>query len=122
VPVATFDWLVNCMALLYTESFIILQHRPDWDKSMSTAKRHIEVYLPHLGIIQPLYVYLDHFTFLLQMSGQLNANNEFMEQLRMQELYNRRREAGSDPNTYTDPEDGTVYDWDHEKKAWFPKV
>ncbi|TNN66460.1 HIV Tat-specific factor 1 [Liparis tanakae] len=56
------------------------------------------------------------------MSGQLNANKEFMEQLRMQELYNRRHEAGSDPNTYTDPEDGTVYDWDNDKKAWFPKI
>lgn len=40
----------------------------------------------------------------------------------MQELYDRRNEDGSDPYTYTDPVDGTVYDWDHEKKAWFPKV
>lgn len=40
----------------------------------------------------------------------------------MQELYGRKNEDGSDPFTYTDPEDGTVYDWDHEKKAWFPKV
>lgn len=40
----------------------------------------------------------------------------------MQELYGRRREDGSDPITYTDPADGTVYDWDPEKKAWFPKV
>ncbi|KAM6912096.1 17S U2 SnRNP complex component HTATSF1 isoform 1-T3 [Lycodopsis pacificus] len=56
------------------------------------------------------------------MSGQANANKEFMEQLRMQELYDRRNEGGSEPNTYTDPEDGTVYDWDPEKKAWFPKI
>lgn len=40
----------------------------------------------------------------------------------MQELYGQRKDDGSDPNTYTDPEDGTMYDWDHEKKAWFPKV
>lgn len=40
----------------------------------------------------------------------------------MQELYSQRNEDGSDPYTYTDPEDGTVYDWDHEKKAWFPKI
>ena len=59
-------------------------------------------------------------TLLLQMSGE--ANKEFMEQLRMQELYGQRKDDGSDPNTYTDPEDGTMYDWDHEKKAWFPKV
>ena len=56
------------------------------------------------------------------MSGGPDSNKEFMEQLRMQELYGRRNEDGSDPNTYTDPEDGTVYDWDPEKKAWFPKV
>uniref|UniRef100_A0A665U4G0 17S U2 SnRNP complex component HTATSF1 n=1 Tax=Echeneis naucrates TaxID=173247 RepID=A0A665U4G0_ECHNA len=56
------------------------------------------------------------------MSGDTNANKEFMEQLRMQELYGQRTEDGSDPYTYTDPEDGTVYDWDHEKKAWFPKI
>lgn len=24
--------------------------------------------------------------------------------------------------TYTDPSDGTVYEWDAEKRAWFPKV
>ncbi|XP_073335164.1 17S U2 SnRNP complex component HTATSF1 [Pagrus major] len=56
------------------------------------------------------------------MSGGPDSNKEFMEQLRMQELYGRRNEDGSDPNTYTDPEDGTVYDWDPEKKAWFPKI
>lgn len=56
------------------------------------------------------------------MSDDSKANREFMEQLRMQELYGQRNEDGSDPYTYTDPEDGTVYDWDPEKKAWFPKV
>ncbi|XP_008297061.1 17S U2 SnRNP complex component HTATSF1 [Stegastes partitus] len=56
------------------------------------------------------------------MSGKPEANKEFMEQLRMQELYGQRNEDGSDPYSYTDPEDGTVYDWDHEKKAWFPKI
>lgn len=41
----------------------------------------------------------------------------------MQEMYGQRNADGSsDPYTYTDPEDGTVYDWDHEKKAWFPKI
>lgn len=54
------------------------------------------------------------------MSG--DANKDFMDQLRMQEMYGQRRIDGSDPYTYTDPEDGTVYDWDHEKKAWFPKI
>lgn len=27
-----------------------------------------------------------------------------------------------DTHTYTDPHDGTVYFWDKEKRAWFPKV
>ncbi|KAM3601987.1 uncharacterized protein V6R79_022335 [Siganus canaliculatus] len=56
------------------------------------------------------------------MSGGSDANKEFLEQLQMQELYGQRNTDGSDPFTYTDPEDGTVYDWDHEKKAWFPKI
>lgn len=54
------------------------------------------------------------------MSG--DQNKDFMDQLRMQEMYGQRNADGSDPYTYTDPEDGTVYDWDHEKKAWFPKI
>ncbi|KAK7925788.1 hypothetical protein WMY93_008098 [Mugilogobius chulae] len=58
----------------------------------------------------------------LKMSGGSDSNKEFMEQLRMQEMYSQRNTDGSDPYTYTDPEDGTVYDWDHEKKAWFPKI
>uniref|UniRef100_A0A7N6ACN8 17S U2 SnRNP complex component HTATSF1 n=1 Tax=Anabas testudineus TaxID=64144 RepID=A0A7N6ACN8_ANATE len=56
------------------------------------------------------------------MSRESDANKEFAEQLRLQELYGQRNEDGSDPYTYTDPEDGTVYDWDHDKKAWFPKI
>ncbi len=24
--------------------------------------------------------------------------------------------------TYTDPSDGTIFEWDEEKKAWFPKL
>ncbi|XP_071750827.1 17S U2 SnRNP complex component HTATSF1 [Centroberyx gerrardi] len=56
------------------------------------------------------------------MSGASDGNKEFLEQLRMQQLYDQRNEDGSDPYSYTDPEDGTVYDWDHDKKAWFPKI
>uniref|UniRef100_A0A667ZPW8 17S U2 SnRNP complex component HTATSF1 n=1 Tax=Myripristis murdjan TaxID=586833 RepID=A0A667ZPW8_9TELE len=56
------------------------------------------------------------------MSGQSDGNKEFLEQLRLQQLYGQRNEDGSDPYSYTDPEDGTVYDWDHDKKAWFPKI
>uniref|UniRef100_W5ND95 HIV-1 Tat specific factor 1 n=1 Tax=Lepisosteus oculatus TaxID=7918 RepID=W5ND95_LEPOC len=59
-----------------------------------------------------------------QMSGESGGNEEFLEQLRLQQLYGQSREAGNgdDPYTFVDPEDGTVYDWDQEKKAWFPKI
>ncbi|KAM6970024.1 17S U2 SnRNP complex component HTATSF1 [Aplochiton taeniatus] len=56
------------------------------------------------------------------MSGDSDGNKAFLEQLRLQQLYGQPREDGSDPYTYTDPEDGTVYDWDQDKKAWFPKI
>lgn len=51
----------------------------------------------------------------------MDSNDAFHEQLRLQELYGNR-EAGHDAHTFTDPSDGTEYEWDHDKKAWFPKV
>uniref|UniRef100_A0AAY4B025 17S U2 SnRNP complex component HTATSF1 n=1 Tax=Denticeps clupeoides TaxID=299321 RepID=A0AAY4B025_9TELE len=57
-----------------------------------------------------------------EMSGEPGANKEFHEQLRLQQLYGEKKPEGADPYTYVDPDDGTVYDWDHEKKAWFPKI
>ncbi|CAM4729996.1 unnamed protein product [Leuciscus chuanchicus] len=57
-----------------------------------------------------------------QMSGDSDGNKEFHEQLRLQQLYEQKKEGGDDPLTYVDPEDGTAYDWDHEKRAWFPKI
>lgn len=51
----------------------------------------------------------------------MDSNEAFYEQLRLQELYGNR-ESGNDPYTFTDPSDGTEYEWDHDKKAWFPKV
>lgn len=56
------------------------------------------------------------------MSGNSVGNKEFEEQLRLQQLYGQKQGDGTDPYTFTDPEDGTVYDWDHDKKAWFPKI
>ena len=32
------------------------------------------------------------------------------------------QEASSGPKVYTDPNDGTQYEWDDQKRAWFPKV
>lgn len=57
--------------------------------------------------------------------GGSDRNDEFHQQLRLQELYGKREgEAGGDGNqlTYTDPSDGAQYEWDAERKAWFPKV
>ncbi|KAL8180811.1 UNVERIFIED_CONTAM: HIV Tat-specific factor 1, partial [Gekko kuhli] len=52
-----------------------------------------------------------------------DGNDEFYQQLRLQELYGKKEAEGdSDPFTYTDPTDGTQYEWDRDKKAWFPKV
>lgn len=30
--------------------------------------------------------------------------------------------AGDERQTYVDPSDGTVFEWDGEKRGWFPKV
>ncbi|KAL0993916.1 hypothetical protein UPYG_G00115520 [Umbra pygmaea] len=57
-----------------------------------------------------------------KMSGETEKNKEFHEQLRLQQLYGQSQHDGDDPYTFVDPEDGTVYDWDHDKKAWFPKI
>ncbi|XP_054852868.1 HIV Tat-specific factor 1 [Eublepharis macularius] len=52
-----------------------------------------------------------------------DGNDEFYQQLRLQELYGKKEAEGrSDAFTYKDPADGTEYEWDSSKKAWFPKV
>ena len=44
----------------------------------------------------------------------------------LQELKEQAKNAESQENdeelTYVDPSDGTVYEWDGEKRGWFPKV
>ncbi|XP_061454701.1 HIV Tat-specific factor 1 [Rhineura floridana] len=55
--------------------------------------------------------------------GGSDRNEEFYQQLRLQELYSKKEdEGGEEPFTYTDSADGTQYEWDRDKKAWFPKV
>ena len=44
---------------------------------------------------------------------------EFERQLAMEKEEARKQEQGY---IYTDPNDGTVYEWDDEKQAWFPRV
>ncbi|XP_063793506.1 17S U2 SnRNP complex component HTATSF1 [Pseudophryne corroboree] len=53
----------------------------------------------------------------------MDSNEAFYEQLRLQQLYgNPDTDHGQDPYTFKDPSDGTEYEWDLEKKAWFPKI
>ncbi|XP_064422632.1 HIV Tat-specific factor 1 isoform X2 [Latimeria chalumnae] len=58
------------------------------------------------------------------MSGDSGGNDEFYEQLRLQQIYDENvgRDDYNNPRTYTDQSDGTEYEWDHDKKAWFPKL
>ncbi|TRZ08434.1 hypothetical protein HGM15179_018675, partial [Zosterops borbonicus] len=60
------------------------------------------------------------------MSGE-DGNEEFYRQLQLQQQYEAKPAEGegegeSDPFTYVDPADGAAYEWDLEKKAWFPKI
>ncbi|NXQ56913.1 HTSF1 factor, partial [Anthoscopus minutus] len=56
-----------------------------------------------------------------------DGNEEFYRQLQLQQQYEAKPAEGkdegeSDPFTYVDPADGAAYEWDLEKKAWFPKI
>ena len=46
---------------------------------------------------------------------------EFEYQLQAQQQ-SKPDEGASGTQTYTDPKDGTVYEWDNERRGWFPKV
>lgn len=50
----------------------------------------------------------------------MEEEDDFEEQLKQEKLQKIKEEEG-DTKTYKD-EDGTEYEWDEDKKAWFPKV
>ena len=63
------------------------------------------------------------------MSGNnLDANDEFDEQLRMQELYgdtkddDTEKDPGAETGSIGQQPTDTPYECDLDKKAWFPKV
>ncbi|KAK2499152.1 hypothetical protein MC885_003379 [Smutsia gigantea] len=63
------------------------------------------------------------------MSGSnLGGNEEFDEQLRMQELYrdtkdgDNQKDPGGETNSSRQQLADTPYEWDLDKKAWFPKI
>ncbi|KFD54538.1 hypothetical protein M514_04685 [Trichuris suis] len=54
-----------------------------------------------------------------------NEEDDFEFQLREEAASLARKESGSvtsNPRLYRDPSDNTLYEWDEEKRAWFPKV
>ena len=57
------------------------------------------------------------------MSGQRDQS-DFEFQLQAERLAAESGTAGGwdKTQTYTDPSDGTVYEWDAGRKGWFPKV
>lgn len=68
--------------------------------------------------------------YVRTMSGNnLSGNDEFDEQLRMQELYggdpkegDTQNEPSGEADSLGQLPDDTPYEWDLDKKAWFPKV
>ena len=57
---------------------------------------------------------------------EFNTSDESEDEqilIRKKETINHNVVIGSDGvRTYKDPTDGTVFEWDEEKKAWFPKL
>lgn len=47
---------------------------------------------------------------------------DFLEELKEQAKSAGSRDDDDEGATYLDPSDGTVYEWDAEKRGWFPKV
>ena len=56
------------------------------------------------------------------MSGQEQGDFEFQLQAEQLAAESGTGGAWDKIRTYTDPNDGTVYEWDSEKRGWFPKV
>ncbi|KAL0588303.1 HIV Tat-specific factor 1-like protein [Plecturocebus cupreus] len=60
--------------------------------------------------------------------SHLDGNDEFDEQLRMQELYgdcedgDTQTDAGGETDSLGQQPTDTPYEWDLDKKAWFPKI
>ena len=57
-------------------------------------------------------------------AGRGGHLSDFEYQLQAERAAAETAETGGwdKTQTYTDPSDGTVYEWEAEKKGWFPKV
>lgn len=62
------------------------------------------------------------------MSSNLDGKDDFDEQLRMQELYGNikdgdiQKDSSGETDSFGQQPNDTPYEWDLDKKAWFPKV
>ena len=60
--------------------------------------------------------------------SQQNDLEEFQYQLQAQQALDQQSELAQQQTsdqaqgTFVDPNDGTVYEWDSERRGWFPKV
>lgn len=72
-----------------------------------------------MAVILYKFILKIHFTL-----SALSMDQDFVKQLELEELEKKKKENADvpDPYTYTDPNDGSVYEWNAEKQAWFPKV
>lgn len=87
------------------------------------------------------YIYTDKATNITYKFDQetnkwiVKEDNESADSERSPDRTEKKEDAGpeagaaadafgfeNDTHTYTDPNDGSVYFWDNEKNAWFPKV
>ena len=57
----------------------------------------------------------------LKQAGQKTGRTNNQQDVEPWQLYLQEGEAAASYK-YQDPNDGTIYEWDAEKRAWFPKV
>lgn len=68
--------------------------------------------------LRPLYFDPTNMADAQDFEFQLRAQQEFRATQQPQQVY----PGASGSGTYVDPSDGTVYEWDQQRKGWFPKV
>ncbi|XP_036299308.1 HIV Tat-specific factor 1 isoform X1 [Pipistrellus kuhlii] len=54
--------------------------------------------------------------------NSLDGKDDFDEQLRLQQLYGNTQKGPGRENSFGQQPDDTPYEWDLDKKAWFPKI
>ena len=57
----------------------------------------------------------------LKKAGEKTGRTTNQQEVEPWQLY-LQQGAATDSYKYQDPSDGTIYEWDPEKRAWFPKV